>query len=180
MIEAKTNTLHKTAKLLVHDQTILANPAQDVAKVAVIERHGGPGNMGIGFVQGFGLKRGAVASTVAHDSHNLLIMGTNDPDMAYAGNVLHECGGGMVAVCDGKVLALVKLPIAGLMSNEPVEDVDAQVKALDEAWRQLGCSIESPFMTMALLSLPVLPELRITNRGLVDTLKFEFVNLIVT
>ncbi len=177
VIEAKTNTLHKMAKLSVHDQTIPADPAQDVAKVAVIERHGGPGNMGIGFVSGFGLKRGAVASTVAHDSHNLLIVGTNDPDMAYAGNVLHECGGGMVAVCDGKALALVKLPIAGLMSNEPVEDVDAQVKALDEAWRQLGCSIESPFMTMALLSLPVLPELRITNRGLVDTLNFNFVDL---
>jgi adenine deaminase len=179
VVEARVNTFHKTAKLKVHDQRIEADLSQDLAKVAVVERHGGPGNMGIGFVGGFGLKRGAVASTVAHDSHNLLIMGTNDADMAFAGNVLHKCGGGMVAVCDGKVLALVELPIAGLMSDKPVEEVDAHVKALDEAWHKLGCTMESPFMTMALLSLPVIPELRITNRGLVDTLNFKFVDLIV-
>ena len=179
VVEARVNTFHSTAKLKVHDQRIEADLSQDLAKVAVVERHGGPGNMGIGFVGGFGLKRGAVASTVAHDSHNLLIMGTNDADMAFAGNVLHKCGGGMVAVCDGKVLALVELPIAGLMSDKPVEEVDAHVKALDEAWHKLGCTMESPFMTMALLSLPVIPELRITNRGLVDTLNFKFVDLIV-
>jgi adenine deaminase len=120
-----------------------------------------------------------VASTIAHDSHNLLIVGTNDVDMAFAGNTLAETGGGMVAVRDGEVLSLVPLPIAGLMSQEPVEVVDEQVQSLARAWKELGCDLESPFMTMSILALPVIPELRITNRGLVDTAKFELVGLIV-
>lgn len=177
-IEAKTTTLHRIMRLRAKDGIIPADISQDVAKVAVIERHGGPGSMGVGFVKGFGLKAGAIASTVAHDSHNLLIIGTNDADMAYAANELQRCGGGMIAVRDGKILALLELPIAGLMSPEPVEKVDLGVRALEGAWQTLGCPMESPFMTMSLLSLPVLPELRIANRGLVDTLNFEFVNVI--
>ena len=125
------------------------------------------------------MESGAVASTIAHDSHNLLIMGANDSDMAFAGNRLAETGGGMVAVRDGQVLALVPLPIAGLMSQEPVEDVNEQVKGLARAWKELGCDLESPFMTMSILALPVIPELRITNRGLVDTVEFTLVELFV-
>ncbi|HKM39729.1 MAG TPA: adenine deaminase C-terminal domain-containing protein, partial [bacterium] len=123
---------------------------------------------------GFGFTAGAVASTVGHDSHNLLVVGTDEADMAVAGNFLAQSGGGLVAVKDGTVLASVSLPIAGLMSLEPVEKVDEQVRALDAAFKELGCHLISPFMTMALLPLPVLPEIRITNRGLVDTINFKF------
>ncbi len=135
--------------------------------------------MGLGYVRGFGFGEGAVASTVGHDSHNLLVVGMNEKDMALAGNTLIECGGGMVAVKDGEILALLPLPIAGLMSPEPVEDVDKKVQTLEAAFKELGCTLISPFMTMALLPLPVLPELRITNRGLVDTVNFEFVDVII-
>jgi len=144
-----------------------------------MERHGGPGTFGLGYVKGFGLKGGAVASTVAHDSHNLLIVGTNDEDMALAGNTLADLGGGMIAVRDGQVLAVLPLPIAGLMSDKPVEEVAQAVARLDEAWKELGCQLVSPFMTMALISLPVLPELRLTNRGLVDCLNFKMLPSVV-
>ncbi|TYL06728.1 Adenine deaminase [Moorella thermoacetica] len=160
------------------DGQVTAGVEADLAKVAVVERHGGNGSIGLGFVRGFGFKAGAVASTVAHDSHNLLIVGMNDADMALAGNTLAGCGGGMVAVRDGQVLALLPLPIAGLMSDRPVEEVAARLAAVHRAWQELGCRLVSPFMTMALLSLPVLPELRLTNRGLVDTLQFKMVDLI--
>ncbi|GEA17300.1 hypothetical protein E306M_04340 [Moorella sp. E306M] len=103
----------------------------------------------------------------------------NDADIALAGNTLAQCGGGMVVVRDGKILALLPLPIAGLMSDRPVEEVAGELTAVQRAWQELGCRLVSPFMTMALLSLPVLPELRLTNRGLVDTLEFKFVDLII-
>jgi len=177
IIEASVLTRHLTAELPVTAGELHASAAADLAKVAVIERHGGSGSMGLGFVKGFGLQAGAVASTVAHDSHNLLIVGMNDADMALAGNTLAQCGGGMAVVRDGSVLALLPLPIAGLMSDRPVEEVAAQVHAVEQAWVELGCRLISPFMTMSLLSLPVLPELRLTNRGLVDTLKFKLIEL---
>ena len=135
--------------------------------------------MALGFVKGFGLQSGAVASTVAHDSHNLLVVGMDDGDMVVAANTLAEAGGGMVVVKDGKVLAILPLPIAGLMSDEPVEEVQSNVDRLAQAWKALGCRLASPFMTMALLSLPVIPELRITNRGLVDVTEFRHVPLVI-
>lgn len=179
IIEAKVGTVAKQLVLPVVDGFVDNDPGQDVAKAAVVERHHGTGTMGLGFVQGFQLKEGAVASTVAHDSHNLLIVGTNDADMAFAGNKLAEVGGGMVVVRDGEVLALLPLPIAGIMSDRPLAEVAAAVAEVDKAWKTLGCNLVSPFMTMALLALAVLPELRLTNRGLVDTVNFEFVDLIV-
>jgi adenine deaminase len=172
-------TKHLQAERPVEDGVVRASAEDDLAKVASVERHGGSGQIGLGFVKGFRFRAGAVASSIAHDSHNLLIVGTNDADMAFAGNTLAESGGGMVAVRDGGVLSLVPLPIAGLMSQEPVEVVDEQVQALARAWKELGCNLESPFMTMSILALPVIPELRITNRGLVDTVRFELVDLIV-
>ena len=120
-----------------------------------------------------------MAATVAHDAHNLLVVGTNDEDMALAANTLVECGGGMVAVKDGKVLGLVPLPIAGLMSDRPLAEMAEKVEGLDKAWKEIGCDIVSPFMTMALIPLACLPELRLTNRGLVDCTKFELVPLFV-
>ena len=120
-----------------------------------------------------------MAATGAHDAHNLLVVGTNDEDMALAANTLVECGGGMVAVKDGKVLGLVPLPIAGLMSDRPLAEMAEKVEGLDKAWKEIGCDIVSPFMTMALIPLACLPELRLTNRGLVDCTKFELVPLFV-
>lgn len=177
IIEAKVGTYSRKAYLPIKDGLVQNDLSKDVIKAAVIERHNATGTMGKGYVSGFGLKQGAVASTVAHDSHNLLIVGTNDADMALAGNTLAEVGGGMVAVKDGKVIALNPLPIAGLMSEEDAQVVAGNVKRLDEAWKTLGCDIESPFMTMALISLAVLPELRLTNRGLFDTVNFKKVSI---
>ncbi len=153
--------------------------AQDVLKAFVFERHHETGTVGKGFVKGFGIKCGAMASTVAHDAHNLLVVGTNDGDMALAANTLIACGGGMVAVENGKVLGCVPLPIAGLMNSKPAEEMAAIVSDLEKAWEKIGCTMPSPFMTMALIPLACLPELRLTNRGLVDCNTFKFVDLIV-
>lgn len=179
IIEAHVGTYHRVIDMPVVAGQPQHQKADDVAKVMVMERHGGPGTYGMGYVKGFGLQAGAVASTVAHDSHNLLIVGTNDEDMALAGNMLAEVGGGMIAVKDGQVLAVLPLPIAGLMSDRPLEEVAANVARLDDAWKELGCHLVSPFMTMALISLPVLPELRLTNRGLVDCLNFKMLASVV-
>ena len=156
---------------------MLADLGQDIMKMAVFERHHATGTRGVGFVKGFGFRKGAMAQTVSHDAHNLLVAGTNDADMALAANTLIECGGGMCAVADGKVLALVPLPIAGLMSDRTVEEVAGLISRLDAAWKEMGCAINSPYMTMALIPLACLPELRLTNRGLVDCRTFRFVDL---
>ena len=165
------------AVLPVRDGAICADPDQDVMKAVVFERHHETGHTGFGFVKGFGIRSGAMASTVAHDAHNLLVVGVNDDDMALAANTLVKEGGGMVVVRDGRVLGLVPLPIAGLMSDKPVREVSALVEQLEGAWREIGCTMVSPFMTMAGLSLACLPELRLTDRGLVDCTAFRFVPL---
>lgn len=164
-------------ELPVKDREILPDTGRDVVRVAVVERHRLTGNIGLGFVRGFGVRSGAVASTVAHDSHNMVIVGVDREDMAYAGNKLAEVGGGMIAVENRRTIGLVELPVAGLMSEDPVEIVAEKVRELREAWRRLGCTMESPFMTMSILTLTVLPELRITDKGLLDTVKGKFVEL---
>ncbi|MFV3012512.1 adenine deaminase [Clostridium botulinum] len=179
IIPERVGTYERHIELNVKDDKVQCDPNKDVLKAVVFERHHETGKAGYGFVKGFGIKRGAMAATVAHDAHNLLVIGTNDEDMALAANTLIECGGGMVAVQDGKVLGLVPLPIAGLMSNKPLEEMAEMVEKLDSAWKEIGCDIVSPFMTMALIPLACLPELRLTNRGLVDCNKFEFVSLFV-
>lgn len=179
IIEAKVGTYLRECMLPILNGTVQNDISQDIIKAVVIERHKTTGTMGKAFVKGFHLNGGAVASTVAHDAHNLLIVGTNDSDMALAGNTLADVGGGMVAVKDGKVLALLPLPIAGLMCEESAEAVAEKVHHLDIAWKELGCDLVSPFMTMALLALAVLPELRLTNKGLVDTVNFKFIDLFV-
>ncbi len=176
--EASVITQHIVETLKVVDGNIAPDISKDIAKAAIFERHKATGTKAVGFVKGFGFTKGAVASTVAHDSHNLLIVGTNEEDMAFAGNQLIKAGGGMIAVADGKVLALVELPVAGLLTDEPVDIVQKKVAQLEQAWKDLGCALVSPFMTMALLGLPVIPELRLSNRGLVDAVKFTFVDLI--
>ena len=177
--EAKVITKQICESLKVINGNIAPDVTKDIAKIALCERHKATGTKGLGFVKGFGFIKGAVASTVAHDSHNLLIMGTNEDDMAYAGNELIKAGGGMIAVAQQKILALLELPIAGLLTDEPVEEVQKKVKDLEKAWNTLGCKLVSPFMTMALLGLPVIPELRLSNRGLVDAVQFKIVDVVV-
>ncbi|MBQ3372996.1 MAG: adenine deaminase, partial [Oscillospiraceae bacterium] len=179
IIPNRVGSFERILDLKVKDGYVEPDAANDVMKMVVFERHHETGTKGAGFLKGFGFKKGAMAQTVAHDAHNLLVAGTNDEDMALAANTLIECGGGMCAVADGKVLALVPLPIAGLMSEEPVEKVAELVSALSEAWTEMGCVINSPYMTMALIPLACLPELRLTNRGLVDCRTFQFVDLFV-
>lgn len=179
VIPARVGDIERFVELAVAGGHLESDIQQDVLKTVVLERHHATGTKGVGFVKGFGIKRGAMASTVAHDAHNLLIVGTNDDDMALAANTLINCGGGMVAVADGKVLGLAKLPIAGLMNDESAEEMAADVATLEEAWKTIGCSMPSPFMTMALIPLACLPDLRLTNRGLVDCRTFQFVPLVV-
>jgi adenine deaminase len=175
MVPGELATEHRVVEAPVVDGEVRADPALDLAKVASIERHGGPGTIGVGFVQGLGLRRGAVASTVAHDNHNVLVAGMDDDDMRFAVDRLRETGGGMVAVAGGEVLGEVRLPIAGLMSDRPVAAVAEEVRALGGAYRELGCELEYPFMMVSFLSLGVIPALRITNRGLVDGREFRIV-----
>jgi adenine deaminase len=163
----------------VKNSEVKANPDDDVLKISVFERHQSTGNIGTAFVKGFGLKEGAVASTVAHDSHNLVVAGANDQDMIVAAKLLIESDGGMVAVRDGKAIAHVPLPIAGLMSDLSVEEVSNQVQDLNDAWHSLGSTLPSPYITLAFTSLSVIPELRITDKGLLDTVNFKFVNPVI-
>ena len=168
-----TITRNAVVEVSVVDGALQADPARDVLKVAVFDRHhGADGTHAFGFVTGFGI-HGALAQTVSHDAHNLLVMGDNDEDMALAARTLVECGGGEVAVADGEVLALVELPVCGLMSTERVEVVAEKVGAARRAWEKMGCTMPSPFMTMGVMSLACVPELRLTNRGYVNCLTFE-------
>lgn len=175
VIENSARTAKATATLKIEGGIIQPNLDQDIVQLACIERHHGTGQISLAFAQGFGLQRGAVASTVAHDSHNLLVMGTNQEDMAIAANELAKLGGGMIVVLDGEVIASVPMVIAGLMSDKPLGVVVQQVQALEQAWEKLGCMLNAPFMTFSLIALPVIPEIRITNRGLADVTEFKLI-----
>ena len=178
-IGGKTSTIERFATLPVKDGKVQADASQDVLKAFVFERHHKTGKRGFGFLKGFGIKCGALAQTVSHDAHNLLVVGTNDQDMLLAANRLIEIGGGMIAVQNGKILGEVPLEIAGLMSAKPLDEMVALVSNLEKAWEDMGCTLPSPFMTMSIIPLACLPELRLTNRGLVDCRTFKFVNPIV-
>jgi len=162
-------------KVVLREGVALPDLKGDILKIAVVERHRATGNIGIGFVQGFGLKKGALASSVAHDSHNLVIVGTTDEDMTRAAMAIKKMGGGLAVVSGGKVLASLPLPIAGLMTDAPVTQVNHQLEALLQAAKSLGCKVPDPFMTLSFISLPVIPELKITDKGLVDVNQFKIV-----
>jgi adenine deaminase len=164
-------------ELRVEDGRLVPDPERDLLKIAVIERHRASGNVGVGFVRGFGLKRGAIASTVAHDNHNIVALGASDEDILHAARVVADSDGGQVVVADGEVLAVVPLSIAGLMSALPLEEVRDRVEALGHAARELGGTLPDPLMTMSFLALAVIPELKITDRGLVDVTEFALVPL---
>jgi len=151
--------------------------ARDLLKLAVVERHNRSGRVGLGLVQGFGLKKGALASTVAHDSHNLVIVGVNDTDMLAAARHLVELGGGLAVVAEGRLLADLPLPVAGLLSPAPLAEVAQAHGRLREAYRSLGGTLADPFMTLSFLSLEVIPALKLTDLGLVDVTRFEVVSL---
>lgn len=174
---ARAGTTERVVELPVVDGLVQGSVEADVLKTFVFERHHATGNKACGFVKGLGIKRGAMASTVAHDAHNLLVVGVDDSDMALAARVLLESGGGRAVVADGKVLSHVPLPIAGLMSDRPVEEVASLVEREERAWEEIGCSLPAPFMTLALVPLACIPELRLTDRGLVDCRTFDFVSL---
>ncbi|MBI5366450.1 MAG: adenine deaminase [Planctomycetes bacterium] len=159
------------------DGHAVADPARDLLKIAGVERHQATGNVGLGFVRGFGLRAGAVASSVAHDSHNIIVVGAHDEDMYLAAQEIVRMQGGLVAVAGGRVLKTVPLPIAGLMSDRPIGEVVRDLKELHHHIRRLGCTLHDAFMTMSFLALPVIPELKLTDKGLVDVGEFRIVPL---
>lgn len=181
-IRAAPNTLITDEEILpVLDKggEAVSDPERDLLKLVVIERHRGSGRKGFGFVRGFGLRQGALASTVAHDSHNLIVVGVSDSDMVVAANILRELGGGLVVVNKGQVEAQLPLPVAGLMSAAPLEQVVAWKKEVNQAALELGATLAQPFMALSFMALPVIPKLKLTDQGLVDVESFSHVPLFV-
>jgi adenine deaminase len=170
-----------TEKLLVEPKVeaglVVSDPERDILKMAVVERHTASGNVGLGFVKGMGLKRGAIASSVAHDSHNVIVVGVSDADMRAAVIEIAKMNGGAVVVVDGQPLASLPLPVAGLMSDQPIKDVAAAVREVIGAAAELGCQLTDPLISLSFLALPVVPSLKLTDLGLVDVEKFELVGL---
>jgi adenine deaminase len=180
VIENQAPTRALEADLAVEDGLVAMDRANDVCQIALVERHRGTGAVVNGFVSGFGYTEDcAIASTVAHDSHHMIVVGTNKQDMALAANRLGEVGGGVVVFSRGRELALVEMPIAGLMSDERAETVAAKAEKLTEAMRRLGCSLNNAYMQHSLLALVVIPELRISDTGIIDVTRFEKVDLFV-
>lgn len=176
-VEGQIVTGHRTVPARIEDGRAVAEVERDILKLAVVERHRNTGNVGVGFVSGFGLQRGALASSVAHDSHNIIVVGTNDEDMLTAIRAIESLGGGQVAVADGDVLAALPLPIAGLMSDRPIEEVAQMDEEIHAAAQELGCTLSSSFMTLSFLALPVIPALKLTDKGLVDVETFVPISL---
>ena len=175
VLPGKIITEHRRYKLPTDGNQTTVDLANDIIKVAVIERHGKNGNHANGFVQGFGLKKGAIASTVGHDSHNICVVGVNEDDMALAANRLGEIKGGFVVVEDGRVTGEIALPVAGLMSLEPYETVRDTLHTLRKAAYALGTTLEEPFLQVAFLPLPVIPHLKISDMGMVDVDRFTLI-----
>ncbi len=170
-------TKRKTSEVLRKNGKAVSDPSRDMLKLVVVERHQGSGRVGKGFVSGFGLEKGALASSVAHDSHNIVAVGADDADILAAVQAVVEMGGGLVVASDGKVDAFLALPIAGLMADEDFDTIRRRTKTLNHAAYKLGCRVEDPFMTLSFLALPVIPELRLTDLGLFDVEAFSHVHL---
>lgn len=175
IVEGKIITQHLTEDIAIVDGDKAPDTTRDLIRIAVVERHGKNGNIATGFVRGFGLQKGAIASTVCHDHHNIACVGADYADMAVAANRLAEIEGGFVVVCDGNILAELALPVAGLMSLAPFEEVRDRLTDLRAAAKELGVVLEEPFLQLAFLALPVIPALKITDRGMVDVTKFEII-----
>lgn len=179
VIENHVGTRHLTFDLRPENGEIKADVARDLAKIAVVERHKATGKIAMGLVSGFGFTaKCAVASTVAHDSHHMIVVGTDDEAMALAGNALARCGGGQVVVLGDKIIGLVEMKIAGLMSVEKADVVARKAESILEGFKMCGCELNNPNMQLSLLALVVIPELRISDKGLVDVTKFDFIPLL--
>jgi adenine deaminase len=172
-MENRIDTERSVESATVRDGAVVADVARDLLKLAVVERHRASDEIGLGLVRGFGLQRGALASSVAHDAHNLIAVGTNDDDLLAAFVHLVKMRGGLCVVDQGRVIADLPLPIAGLVSDAPAEAVAAQHERLQQAASSLGCKLQQPFMALAFLSLSVIGKLKLTNMGLVDVERFE-------
>lgn len=176
----KDNIITKkvTRKVDVEDNLFSYHEKLDILKLAVIERHKGTGNVGLGLVEGYGLKEGAVALTIAHDSHNIIVIGVNDEDMRVAVNELKRTKGGITICSDGKVLHTLPLEVGGLMTDSPIEEVEAKIEVMEKLARDKGVNPAiNPFLTLAFLALPVIPELKLTDCGLFDVNTFSFVDI---
>lgn len=168
---------HVIEEMQVKDGKIQVNVEKDILKLAVVERYGKNGNVGVGFVRGFELKKGALAYSMSHDHHNIVVVGTNDEDMALAVNEVARLNGGLSVACDGKILNSMELPIGGLMSEKPAEDVMAQLDILNADVKALGCGMDAPFMSLSFISLPTVPDLGLTDLGVVDVLAHKLIPL---
>ncbi len=176
-IQDQIVTRHLVEDVALADGYAVPDVARDLLKFAVIERHRASGNMGKGFVKGFGLRRGAIAGTVAHDHHNLTVIGADDASMRHAAQAVIDMGGGLVVANGEQIIAQLPLPVAGLMSEAPIDDVRREYDALTSAARQLGSSMADPFMTMSFMGLEVIPSLKLTDVGLVDVEQFAVIDL---
>ena len=176
VIENQAPTRHLTFDVQPNDGEIKTDLQRDIAKIALVKRHNGTSGIMVGLVSGFGFtEKCAIASTVAHDSHHMIVVGTDEASMAVAGNSLARCGGGQVVVKDGEVIGQVELKIAGLMSTEKADVVAAKAETILQGFKSCGCMLNNPNMQLSLLALVVIPELRISDRGLVDVTKFDFI-----
>ncbi len=177
VVPAQLLTTAEIVEPSVRDGTLAADPSRDLVKIAVLERHHASGRAGLGFATRVGLKRGAFGSTVAHDAHNVVILGVNDEDMAACAARLAKIGGGIVIADAGRIVEELPLPVAGLMSDRPLEEVHGRLRSMERTLASMGVTMASPFMTLSFLALSVIPELKITDRGLVDVNRFELVPL---
>jgi adenine deaminase len=179
LIEGQALTDVSYERIKSVDGWVVSDVEADILKLAVVERHKGTGQVGLGLVKGMGLKAGAIATSVAHDSHNVIVAGVDDHDLYEAVQEVKRMGGGMTVVQGEKVLARAPLELAGLLSLEPLDRLIPQLEALNQAAASLGCSLKEPFMQLSFLSLAVIPELKLTDMGLVDVNRFDLVNLFV-
>lgn len=178
-IEGQLITEERILAPLVHDGLVIADPQRDILKIAVIERHRASGAIGLGFIQGFGLKQGAIAGTVAHDHHNLVVIGADDESMLTAIRTVVALQGGLVVAVGNETLAQLSLPVAGLMSDLPVAQVRAGYDQVIQASKELGATFHDPFMAMSFMGLEVIPKLKITDLGLIDVSAFTPTSLFV-
>ena len=163
-------------KPLVENGLVVPDTKRDILKIAVVERHKGTGNIGLGLIKGFGLKKGAVASSVAHDSHNIIAIGTNDEDIEKAIKEIEIMQGGLVMVLNGEAIGKMELPLAGILSLEPAEAAAGQLHDIETLVKVMGVSLDSPFTALSFMALPVIPEIRITDKGMIDVEKFEVIS----
>lgn len=178
VIPNKLETIHLREPISSPSNKFIADVEKDLLKVAVIERHKGTGNIGLGVINGMELKSGAIATTIAHDSHNLIVVGTNDSDMLFAIEKLKEIGGGIIVVEDGKILSSINLEIGGLITNRSIDSIMNDLEGLHNSIKKIAPTINfNPFLTLSFLSLPVIPDIKITDKGIFDVKKFDFIDI---